>query len=142
MVKKMLLLMIACLSVGLVQANVAKDAPKETEALCGDKKSCEDVDNKSCKCWCAYKPGPREKVSPKDNAKKHDNPKFRKLKHNKEAKCYCAPRDIEKETKDVAQAKKEAKAQAREARKATRKTKKEARKHRPEEEVIIVEEVV
>lgn len=62
------------------------------EYPCGrDEESCKDL-NDSCRCFCAFKPGLRDKVA-------DDNPVYIK---NDPARiyCYCKPRDLKKYRED------------------------------------------
>lgn len=63
-----------------------------TEEVCGnDEKRCKDL-NDSCKCYCAYRPGPRDK-------KADDKPIF--IKDDPDGHyCYCKQRDIDKHLED------------------------------------------
>ncbi len=81
--------LIGALSVLLILPALDAWRKKKNLALaCGkDEASCKDLKN-PCRCFCAFKPGPRDKVSDDKPIYIEDDPEGNY--------CYCKERDIEK----------------------------------------------
>jgi hypothetical protein len=74
------------ISLGMLDARTRK--VQVQKPACGnDEQACKDLKN-PCQCYCAYKPGPRDKT-------KKDKPVFIQ-DDERNINCYCQQRDIDK----------------------------------------------
>lgn len=86
------LLFLSLLCMAPLQAGYKK-RHKHVEVCGNNEARCKDL-NDSCQCYCAYKPGPRDKAP-------DDNPIFIENDPD-EIYCYCKQRDIDKHRENQA----------------------------------------
>jgi len=91
MKKYICFLALSLLSLSSLYARRNKKASMPQEVCGNNEKRCKDLKD-SCQCYCAYKPGPRDKVKGDKPVFVNDDPS--------EIYCYCKQRDIDKHRAD------------------------------------------